>query len=357
MIKRKAYDFSPNYMHIVDAAWNREASRLPIYEQHFNRKLFKDIMGVDANDLQNSANSEERRKGYRMQWAFFRELGLDVGLFDFWVNPSMHGCGALDGGPGVIEDREDFEKYPWESIPDVFFQKIEPQIYALMETRPDDMMALGGAGNGPFEMVQNIVGYINLCYIRTDDEALFDDLFTYMGRAIEAIWTRFMRDYGEAFCVMRFCDDLGINHQTLLAPDDIRRCIIPTYRKVTDIVHKYEKPFVLHSCGNTNAVIDDIITKGGINAKHSNEDVIMPFAEVVARDGDRIGNFGGLDVSVLTTESPENIRKMTLECLEKIQGNGGIAFSSGSSVPEYVPIANYLAMNEAVRDWRGDKQI
>lgn len=67
MIKRKAYDFSPNYMHIVDAAWNREASRLPIYEQHFNRKLFKDIMGVDANDLQNSANSEERRKGYRMQ--------------------------------------------------------------------------------------------------------------------------------------------------------------------------------------------------------------------------------------------------------------------------------------------------
>ena len=83
----------------------------------------------------------------------------------------------------------------------------------------------------------------------------------------------------------------------------------------------------------------------------------MPFAELVARDGDRIGNFGGLDVWVMKMEFPENIRKMTLECLEKIQGNGGIAFSSGSSVPDYVPTANYLAMNEAVRDWRGDKQI
>jgi len=166
-----------------------------------------------------------------------------------------------------------------------------------------------------------------------------------------------MAEFGEGFCVMRFCDDLGINHQTLLAPEDIRRCIIPIYRKVTDIVHSYNKPFVLHSCGNLSAVMDDIIADGKIDAKHSNEDAILPFPDVVATYGDRIGNFGGLDVGVLTMESPENIRKMTFECLEKIQGHGGIAFSSGSSVPKYIPSQNYLAMNEAVRDWRGDKCI
>jgi len=81
--------------------------------------------------------------------------------------------------------------------------------------------------------------------------------------------------------------------------------MIPTYRQVTDIVHRCNKPFVLHSCGNIDVVMKDIIQEGGINAKHSNEDIIAPFADVVARFGDQIGNFGGLDVGVLTTESPE----------------------------------------------------
>ena len=153
---------------------------------------------------------------------------------------------------------------------------------------------------------------------------------------------------------MRFCDDMGIKHQPLLNPEDMRKSIIPIYRQVTDIVHQYNRPFVLHSCGNIDTVMDDLIRTGGINAKHSNEDIIAPFADIVKRYGDRIGNFGGMDVGVLTTETPETICAMTLECLKKVNGHGGIAISSGSSVPDYVPAENYLAMNEAVRDWRGE---
>jgi uroporphyrinogen decarboxylase len=42
--------------------------------------------------------------------------------------------------------------------------------------------------------------------------------------------------------------------------------------------------------------MDDIIEVAKIDAKHSNEDDIAPFSEWVDRYGDRIGNFGGVEM-------------------------------------------------------------
>ena len=54
---------------------------------------------------------------------------------------------------------------------------------------------------------------------------------------------------------------------------------------------------------------------------------------------------------------PEFIRAYVLDCLEKVRGKGGIAFSSGNSIPDYVPTEGYLAMVDTVREWRGDKVV
>ena len=51
------------------------------------------------------------------------------------------------------------------------------------------------------------------------------------------------------------------------------------------------------------------------------------------------------------------IREYVLDCLNKINGHGGLAFASGNSIPDYVPTEGYLAMVETVREWRGDKVI
>ena len=74
----------------------------------------------------------------------------------------------------------------------------------------------------------------------------------------------------------------------------------------------------------------------------------------VEKYGDRIGNFGGIDTDVLCRYDESYIRKYVFDCLDAVKGHGGIAFSSGNSIPDYVPTAGYLAMIEAVRDWRGD---
>ena len=154
------------------------------------------------------------------------------------------------------------------------------------------MKAVGGVANGIFEAVQDIVGYIDLCFIRGDDEELYADIFAKMGELEYRIWDRFMREFSDVFCVMRFGDDLGFNTQTLISGDDIRKHVIPVYKKIVDRVHAAGKPFLLHSCGCIFGVMDELINVAGIDAKHSNEDGIAHFKKWVELYGDRIGNFG-----------------------------------------------------------------
>lgn len=318
-------------------------------------KVMEDITGHRPHDIMFSDDMAESREGFRQYWDFWRTMGYDTASMEFLVTDILVGGGALSNhGGGCISDRDDFEKYPWDEIPERFFEKFGPYIRNFEETCPAGMKAIGGVGNGLFEAVQDIVGYMNLCYIEADDEELYADIFRKMGEAEYRIWDRFMREYSDAYCLMRFGDDLGFKSQTLIAPDDIRRHIIPVYKRIIDRVHAENKPFLLHSCGCIFDVMDDLIDTAGIDAKHSNEDQIAHFSVWVDRYGDRIGNFGGIDTDVLCRNTPEYIRNYVLDCLEKVRGHGGIAFASGNSIPDYVSTEGYLAMVNTVREWRGD---
>lgn len=359
MLIRKQYEFTPDYRNVVAAARNQVAPRLPLYEHGFGGRVMKELTGVNPYEGWFSTNLADAKESFRKFWDFWKQMGYDTCAMDFGVCGALVGGGALGAHKdGCIKDRADFERYPWDEIPDRYFARYAPYLRLFAETCPPGMKCVGGVGNGIFESLQDIVGYMDLCYIKGDDEDLYYDLFDAMGKVQTTIWERFLPEFHDVFCVLRFGDDLGYKCQPLISPDDIRRCIIPTYQKIISMIHQQTgKPFLLHSCGHIFDVMDDLIDTAKIDAKHSNEDQIAPFTDWVNRYGHRIGNFGGLDTGVLCQESPETIRKMTFECLDAIQGHGGIAFSSGNSIPDYVPAEGYLAMNEAVRDWRGDKRI
>jgi uroporphyrinogen decarboxylase len=99
--------------------------------------------------------------------------------------------------------------------------------------------------------------------------------------------------------------------------------------------------------------MDDLIEMAGIDAKHSNEDVIAPFTVWLERYGDRIGNFGGVDMDVICQFSEAEIAEYVKAVLCQVEGRGGVAIGTGNSIPDYVPPAGYLAMVDTVRKHRG----
>lgn len=350
-------DFEPDYRNIVKVANNEWVDRVPLYEHLVGEKVIRETTGARPFDLMFSKDMAESREGFRQYWDFFKQMGYDTASMEF------SSCGILiDGGAlgahkeGVIKTREDFEKYPFDELPTRFFDAYAPYMRNFAETCPAGMKAIGGVGNGLFETVQDLVGYMDLCFMKSDDEELYADLFKKLGDVHAQIWKRFLDEFSDVFCVCRFGDDLGFNTMTLLSTEDIRAHILPQYRRITDMVHAKGKPFLLHSCGNLFKVFDSIISEANINAKHSNEDGIAHFSVWVEKYGDKIGNFGGIDTDVLCRKTPQEIREYVLDCLERVKGHGGIAFGSGNSIPDYVPTEGYLAMVDTVREWRGDKR-
>lgn len=128
--------------------------------------------------------------------------------------------------------------------------------------------------------------------------------------------------------------------------------MIPQYRKLADLIHSTGKPFLFHSCGNIFTIMDDVIDGAKIDAKHSNEDSIVTFDIWVKKYGDRIGNFGGIDVDALCRLPEAEMHTYIQNLINKCIGHGGFAFGTGNSVPDYVPVDQYLIMNKIVREIR-----
>lgn len=347
-------EYTPDYRRLEAAARNRDTGWIPLYEHLVGDHIIGSIMGADLSGLMNGAD-RDRLEYFRIYCSFFKEMGYDAVSYEGTIGAIMPGSGALGGHiKGVIQTREDFEAYPWDTLCERYFETYGKCFRALRESMPEGMKAVGGVGNGVFECVQELVGYEDLCYMRIDDPELYADLFQKVGECSLEIWERFLREYGDVYCVCRFGDDLGFKSNTLLSGEDIRKLVIPQYRRIVSAVHQAGKPFLLHSCGQIFGVMEDLIRDVPIDAKHSNEDQIAPFPVWVEKYGDRIGNFGGIDTDAVCRLDEHSLREYITEVVRKCIGHGGFAFGSGNSIPDYVPVENYLAMNRVIRELRGE---
>ncbi len=347
-------EYSPDWRNIVNATRNIETAIIPLYEHSVGVGNMERVLGEEIDSLFHGDRADKVEYVRRIA-RFYKKVGYDFFNYERGIGQILPGGGALGNHVDpVIKTMDDFNKYPWEQIPEIYFKSHQSYYEVLEEGIPNGMLALGGPGNGIFESVQELTGFEGLCYIKEDDPELYEKLFRMIGKVSYKIWEEFLRKYGSNYCVFRFGDDLGFKSATLLAPDDIKKYIIPEYAKIIKLIHSTGKPFMYHSCGQITAVMDEIISVAKIDAKHSNEDEIAPFWFWVEEYGDRIGNFGGIDTDVICRADKATMKDYITEVVAKSKGHGGFAFGSGNSIPDYVPTENYLYMNEIIRELRGE---
>jgi uroporphyrinogen decarboxylase len=345
-------DFQPDYRNIVDVANNRKPKRLPLYEHFINVESMAQILDVEFPD-EASDDPADIRELMRMQCEFFRQMTYDTVSFERGSRRNLPGGGALQGEfPGPIQNRDDFEKYPWDELPELYWKWADQYFTAMREVMPDGMKIIGGIGNGPFELSEDLVGYQELCLMQYDDPELFSELFDRIGEFLCRLWTQLLEKYGDIIAVARIGDDMGYKTQTLLAPQTLIDNVVPQYKKVISIIHSAGKPMLLHSCGKVFDIMPSMIA-AGIDAKHSNEDAIAPYEQWIETYGDKIGMFGGIDTDRLCRYSPDEIYDFVCENVPRYREMAnGYAVGSGNSIPPYVPPQCYLAMVRAVQDIR-----
>jgi hypothetical protein len=333
---------APDHRRLVDAVRNRRPDRLPLYEHNISPAIIAQVQGHDL-PLQPEAWMERYA-------AFWRDQGYDTVTWECGVPSVMPGHGAILGGrPGPIRDRATFAAYPWHEWPVRWWERHGPDLERLSRHMPAGMRAVGGLGYGVFETAEDLVGYEPLCLMLADDPELVADLFARIGDLYVLLWQQLLARFGDLFCVCRMGDDLGFKTGTLVSPAAIRRLVLPQYRRIVAVAHGAGKPFLLHSCGCIFPVMDEIIGCG-IDAKHSNEDQIAPFDRWIADYGGRIGLLGGIDLDHLCRRPPSELTGFIAGEARRFRAaTAGYALGSGNSIPDYVPVAGYLALIEAGR--------
>ena len=251
--------------------------------------------------------------------------------------------GWLNDNAGPIMSWDDFEHFPWPSnIP-----AINLMSRTMAKRVPDGMKVMAIPG-GVFEWTTWLMGMVPFSYALADQPDLVDAIIVKVASLIKRVVEDIMQEPNVGGIFMG--DDLGFYSGTFVAPKVLREKFLPRTREIVEATHAAGGVFVLHSCGNMYAVMEDIIAMG-VDAKHSFEDKIVPVEEAHAKWGDRIGMIGGVEMDTLAQGTEDEVRKRTRRILEACAAKGRYVLGTGNSVANYIPIKNYQTMLDEGRKW------
>ena len=335
----------------------RTANRVPLIEYSVDPAVLKpivtDVMGREwAPPELNQATFEAYLDNFI---AFWHAMGYDFVRLELGLAFSVRRHVAKDATPGVtgevrwadehqgaIMTWEDFERYEWPVVADKDLFALE----YISAHLPEGMGLITCHSGGIFEFVSTIMSLEGMCLALCEDPALVEAVAQKVGEALTAYYGRLLPL--DNLIALFQGDDMGFRTQTLVPPDALRTHCLPWLKRLAAIAHDNGLPFFLHSCGQVDAIMEDLIEDVRIDAKHSFEDVIVPVQDFQAKYGARIGVLGGVDINRLTCDTPDEIRRHTRFLLETCGGRGRYAIGSGNSIPSYIPVDNYLAMLDEV---------
>ena len=245
-----------------------------------------------------------------------------------------------DEHTGPIMSREDFERFDW---PDPHAPAATADLEWFQENLPEDMCIVGSGGFAHFaEFLAWLMGYETLCYALYDDRELVGAIAAKLTRHFRVILERML-----AFDRVKMIwgsDDMGHKTGLLISPDDTREFVLRGHKLMAEMSHAAGRPYLLHSCGNLNDIMDELIDDVGIDAKDSFEDTIEDVRDLKGTYGRRIALLGGIDVDFLCRADTDAIRRRVRETLDVCMPGGGYCLGTGNSVTNYIPLDNYLAM-------------
>ncbi len=333
--------YKANFENILKVLEGKKPDKPTLFEFFLNNPLYRKL--ADKAVL----NMDDQLSNYRIHISAFKNAGYDYvtyhgSEFNFpsGERHSEESISLNEGG--LISNRKSFEEYSWPD-PDQFDYS---RLKDMEDLLPEGMKIIVHGPGGVLENVISLVGYESLCYLTIDDPDLVKDLFDEVGSRLNRYY-QICSKY-DTVGAMIVNDDWGFKSQTMLSLFDMRKYVFPWHKKIVKTIHSAGKPAILHSCGNLESVMEDIIEDMQFDAKHSFEDTIIPVEEAYEKWGSRIAILGGIDLDFICRATPAQVKERSIKILEQTKDRGGYALGTGNSVPEYVPDENYFAMISAV---------
>ncbi|MEM1509878.1 MAG: uroporphyrinogen decarboxylase family protein [Thermofilaceae archaeon] len=359
----------PNFERLRSVLYLEEPQdRVPLYDLYADPEVVETLTGERLAEGPSSVGEAAiavRKKKYlrdaehnaRVLVKFYLKLGYDYVTFSIPTPfPRSNVQLANDTAPlrrpkrvwnderrGVIETREDFIEYVWPEVADV--QETFLTYYAAFKRElPEGMEIIPLTPGGVFENVVWLMGTVPFSRTLYRDPVLAKCMSDRVGKVLEYICK--IASECDSVGAVTMGDDMGYRSGPMVSPSALRQYVFPWQRSCAEAVHRHDKLFILHSCGNLKVIMDDLINYVRIDAKHSYEDVSYPVTEYKELYGSRIAILGGVDMDKLSRMPTDLFTGYVKEVLRACAPGGGYALGCGNSVANYIRIENYLTMIE-----------
>ena len=238
-----------------------------------------------------------------------------------------------------INDRRDFERFPWELASNIDFS----QLVEIKDLLPEGMKVIAVSGK-IYTLTWMLMGFNNFAMSLVLDERLVADVFQKVAeiqfRALETIFG--MPHVGGVWVV----DDFAGNTGTMVSPQALRDHVFPWYREMARRCHANDMLFFLHSDGDLMGVMEDIIGMG-VDVLQPIDPSCMDIVRVKEMFGDRLCLVGNVSTELLRSGTPSQVDAAVKDLIHHLAPGGGYCVGSGNSVPEWSKFENYMAMRKA----------
>jgi len=306
-------------------------------ESFWNRTYFSNSSGALESAIE---------LGFDANWTIYAFMQLvedsssDLGLVWHDAFGRVWEMGSDDKGNmlinysrGMCETEEQWEAWVERKAP-VFDQVIANAAAfheQLVAAYGDRILPLGYAGPGIFENSWQPMGFVNFTRFVYEKPEFVQRVVAFM--------TDFYLRYLEAVMqsgveIVLGGDDLGQKTGPLMRPSVIEKLYGESYRRVSDLVHRDNKKFIFHSCGQIYPFLRKFVDWGFDGILTMEPTAGMELAEVREQVGHELVLIGNLDVShLLVRGSRQEVEDAVRKALRDAAAGGGYVLSAAHSHP------------------------
>lgn len=143
--------------------------------------------------------------------------------------------------------------------------------------------------------------------------------------------------------------DIAFKNGLLFSPEFLRKEFIPYLERGVEAFHKKGVRVYLHSDGNLNQILDDLVATGIDGLHPVDPSSEMSLKEVREKFKD-LFILGGIDGRTMAFATPEEVKKEVREAIEIAAPNYFVGVSG--NIYEGIPVDNVKAMLEAVYEFK-----
>jgi uroporphyrinogen decarboxylase len=135
----------------------------------------------------------------------------------------------------------------------------------------------------------------------------------------------------------------------MISPQMYRKFALPYEQKVAKAAHEVDLPYVLHICGNTGSILEDMLESGADGLEFDQKTDARAAHDLLKG---RVTFFGNIDPSgVLALGSTDLVEARTRELLELFSDTPRFVLNAGCAIPANTPGENIRTLIRVAREY------